>query len=99
VVSLLILERAIESNKGVCPIKLFDYWAAGLPVIAVPFGEVQPMGNDGFYFAQGIDEWKQALISIHSHPDRAQFVGATGQRILQRSHLYPYLIEVIRTAL
>jgi len=51
-------------NKGTCPIKLFDYWAAAKTVIATPTHELLKIGKDCCLFATTKEEWIKQIKKI-----------------------------------
>ena len=73
-----------EWSRGKCGLKLLQYMAAGLPVIANPVGVHQEMirhGETG-YFASTPEQWQEAVAQLRDNPELRQRMGRAG-----RSHL------------
>jgi glycosyltransferase involved in cell wall biosynthesis len=72
-------------SRGKCGLKVLQYLAAGLPVVANPVG-VQPEmvrhGETGF-LASTIDEWLQAVRALASDPSLRRRMGAAGRRLVE----------------
>jgi len=70
-----------EFQRGKCGMKLLQYMAAGLPVVASPVGVnaglVTP-GIDGF-LATTETEWGEALAMLAASPDRRRALGLAGR--------------------
>ena len=56
-----------EFTKFVNPTKLYEYWAAGLPVVTTNIGELRPL-KDCLWIAEDIDEFIIAIQeALHGH--------------------------------
>lgn len=73
-------------SRGKCGLKVLQYQAAGLPVVANPVG-VQAMfvrhGVDGF-LAETDDEWQRAVATLAADPGLRARMGAAGRASVQR---------------
>ena len=71
-------------SAGKCGLKILQYMAAGLPVVANPVGVQQQMvrhGETGF-LAQTLDEWQQAIARLAHEPELRRRMGAAGRRLV-----------------
>jgi glycosyltransferase involved in cell wall biosynthesis len=69
--------------RGKCAFKMLQYMAAGLPVVASPYGmnaELFAMGPIGLPAAT-IAEWTDALVSLAEDRATAEAMGAAGRRV------------------
>lgn len=68
-------------QRGKCGLKLLQYMAAGLPVVASPVGVnrtlVRP-GENGF-LAEREDDWRAALRALRDNPARRRALGGAGR--------------------
>jgi glycosyltransferase involved in cell wall biosynthesis len=75
-------------SQGKCGLKVLQYMAASLPVIANPVGVhrvmVQP-GQTGF-LAQTSDDWLAALTCLASDREHGRQLGAAGRRLLEAEY-------------
>jgi glycosyltransferase involved in cell wall biosynthesis len=69
-------------SRGKCGLKVLQYMAAGLPVVANPVGVqadlVRP-GETGF-LAQTPQEWVDSIVRLAADPDLRRRLGADGRR-------------------
>ncbi len=65
-------------TDAVCPLKLFEYWAASKPVIASPTYELKRLIRDEALFADTQKEWKDAIASLCHDPGARTRLGAKG---------------------
>lgn len=69
-------------SRGKCGLKVLQYMAAGLPVVANPVG-VQAQfishGETGF-LAETAEEWRQAITLLAADPELRRTMGAAGRR-------------------
>jgi glycosyltransferase involved in cell wall biosynthesis len=76
---------ADDWSRGKCGLKILQYMAAGLPVVANPVGvqaELIQHGVTGF-LAQTPEEWCQALARLAQSPELRQRMGARGREIAE----------------
>jgi glycosyltransferase involved in cell wall biosynthesis len=75
-------------SMGKCGLKVLQYMAAGLPVVANPVGVHREMivhGETGF-LADTPNEWAEAIFQLASQPElRAKF-GAAGRKIVENRY-------------
>jgi glycosyltransferase involved in cell wall biosynthesis len=71
-----------EYQRGKCGLKLIQYMAAGLPVIASPVGVNRAIVKDGEsgYLAADEDAWLEALEALVSSEERRAGFGLAGRR-------------------
>ena len=72
-------------SRGKCGLKVLQYMAAGLPVIANPVGVQSTMvrhGETGF-LASSSEEWVQAVGILANDPELRRRMGAAGRRRLE----------------
>ncbi|HEX5272618.1 MAG TPA: glycosyltransferase family 4 protein [Gemmataceae bacterium] len=72
-------------SRGKCGLKVLQYMAAGLPVVANPVGvqaELVRPGETGF-LACTPDEWVAALRRLAGDPDLRRRLGAAGRRLVE----------------
>lgn len=87
-----------EARIGVCPllaipkfqknipVKVFEYWACGLPVVATDLRPIQPFlrqGEAGLLVQPGgATELAEAIKWLLDHPDSARRMGQRGRRLV-----------------
>ena len=72
-------------SRGKCGLKVLQYMAAGLPVVANPVGvhaEMVRHGETGF-LADTAEEWVDAVGRLARDPDLRRRMGAAGRRLLE----------------
>jgi Glycosyl transferases group 1 len=75
-------------SRGKCGLKVLQYQAAGLPVVANPVGvhpEMIRPGVDGF-LASTADEWVEAVRLLASDPDLRRRMGQAARASLERDY-------------
>lgn len=76
-----------EWSRGKCGLKILQYFAAFVPVVASPVGvnaSIVDHGINGF-LARNADEWRSSLRSLLADPDlRARFGAAGRSRVEER---------------
>ncbi len=71
-------------SRGKCGLKLLQYMAAGLPVIANPVGvhsEIIRHGYNGF-LANTYEDWANAIALIYKNKEQQKLMGARGREIV-----------------
>lgn len=75
-----------EFQRGKCGLKLLQYMAGGLPVVASPIGvnrELVRSGENGF-LAESEDDWRTALTALRDSAARRRDFGRAGRRRCER---------------
>jgi glycosyltransferase involved in cell wall biosynthesis len=75
-------------SRGKCGLKVLQYMAAGLPVVANPVGvhlEMVRHGQSGF-LAQTADQWVTAITRLARDPGLRQRLGQAGRRRLESEY-------------
>jgi glycosyltransferase involved in cell wall biosynthesis len=73
-------------SRGKCGLKILQYMAAGLPVIANPVGvhlEMIEHGVNGF-LVETAEEWVEAVRTLARHRGLRQEMGLAGRRLVER---------------
>ena len=85
------------------PIKLYEYMAQGLPVLAAGFADASRLveGQDtGFLFAPGDrDDLKRALRLAHAARERLPAMGAAARRLVETEHSWPARVRAMVPAI
>ncbi|MCE9534101.1 MAG: glycosyltransferase family 4 protein [Planctomycetes bacterium] len=72
-------------SRGKCGLKVLQYMAAGLPVVANPVGvqiEMVRHGETGF-LVNSDEEWVEAIDTLAGDPDLRRAMGLAGRRIVE----------------
>jgi len=75
-------------SQGKCGLKVLQYMAAGLPVVANPVGMNRQMvvhGKTG-YLAESPSEWAVAIARLTADPDLRQRMGAAGRAMVEEHY-------------
>src|SRR6185312_14912166 len=101
---LMVLREAPLFTFGVSPNKLFDYLAAGLPVVCNVPGEVASMLREASAGAQAADASPRALANAilklaQQPPDTLRAMGDAGRAWVGREHGRPVLAQRLDAAL
>jgi glycosyltransferase involved in cell wall biosynthesis len=75
-------------SRGKCGLKVLQYMAAGLPVVANPVGvhfEMVRNGETGF-LAETAEEWTAALRRLAAEPELRRRMGQAGRRLLEERY-------------
>lgn len=81
-------------NDSTSPIKLFDYWAAGLAVVATPTAELLSLGDDCILFAHSKEEWIKQIRFLLNNPYRRVLLGQTGLAKVTETHNYNAICDM-----
>lgn len=71
-------------SRGKCGLKLLQYMAAGLPVIANPVGvhcEIVKHGDNGF-LVKNLEDWLNAIALIYQNKEQQKTMGRRGRKIV-----------------
>ncbi|MCX7701683.1 MAG: glycosyltransferase family 4 protein [Gemmataceae bacterium] len=83
-------------SRGKCGLKLLQYMAAGLPVLANPVGvqqEIVQHGTTG-YHCDSTDDWIEAVRALAGDPHLRQSMGKAGRREVEQH----FSLTAMRTA-
>ncbi len=75
-------------SRGKCGLKVLQYMAAGLPVIANPVGvqaEMVRPGETGF-LAETPEQWVEAVARLAADPDLRRRMGEAGRRLVEKEY-------------
>jgi glycosyltransferase involved in cell wall biosynthesis len=75
-------------SRGKCGLKVLQYMAAGLPVVANPVGVQREMirsGGNGF-LAKTADEWVEAVGRLACDPGLRRALGSVGRQLVEREY-------------
>ncbi len=75
-------------SRGKCGLKVLQYQAAGLPVVANPVGahmELVRTGETG-YLAKSPEEWARAIRRLGQDPELREAMGAEGRRRVEQGY-------------
>jgi glycosyltransferase involved in cell wall biosynthesis len=75
-------------SRGKCGLKILQYQAAGLPVVANPVGVQAEMVRDGVtgLTATTTDEWVAAVARLAADGELRRRLGATGRRQVEERY-------------
>jgi len=70
------------------PVKIFEYWACGLPVIASDLVPMRPFFRDGYagllFPPSSIAELARSIAWMLDHPDEAARMGCNGRNLVEQ---------------
>jgi glycosyltransferase involved in cell wall biosynthesis len=75
-------------SRGKCGLKVLQYMAAGLPVVANPVGVQTEMIRDGAtgFLAKTRAEWIDAIRTLSSDPDLRRTMGRAGRKVVEENY-------------
>jgi glycosyltransferase involved in cell wall biosynthesis len=89
----LLLFLPLEGSTNIYPIKLFEYMAAGIPVVASNFPlwkKIIEKHNCGICVdPNDIEAISQAIQNLINHPDDAVQMGANGRQAVEENYTWP----------
>ena len=71
-------------THGVCPIKMFEYWALGKPVIAAPTREIKRIAGDAVEYAAKPRQLSKAIKRVLSSKARANYLSRAGKQLVRK---------------
>jgi glycosyltransferase involved in cell wall biosynthesis len=83
-------------SRGKCGLKVLQYMAAGLPVVANPVGvqaEMVRHGETGF-LAETQDDWTEAIRQLAGDPALRQRMGRAARRVVERDYSVTHAAEL-----
>lgn len=74
-------------SRGKCGLKVLQYQAAGLPIVANGVGVQNTLVDDGVsgFLASSVDEWAAAIAALAS-PERRREMGRVGRASVERDY-------------
>jgi len=91
-------------ERGKCGLKLIQYMALGIPVVASPVGvnaDIVEPGVNGF-LCETPEEWREALQRLADDPVLRERLGRAGRRKVETSYslqaVAPVLVNILRDA-
>jgi glycosyltransferase involved in cell wall biosynthesis len=90
-----------EFTRGKCGLKILQYMAAGLPVVASPVGVNADLVQADVtgYTARTDDEWINAIERLASDPRLRERLGEEGRRICQQHYVHERVFQQLQHAL
>jgi glycosyltransferase involved in cell wall biosynthesis len=78
-------------TRGKCALKVLQYMAAGLPVVASPAGINRDIVTDNVtgYLASNDEQWQQCLLQLIENPDLRAQLGSAGRQQVADFDLQP----------
>lgn len=76
-------DRGLNGKFYFSPLKLFDYMACGLPVIATNVGQISEViedGRNGVLVNNGPDEVIDSILSLKNNPEKTKQLGSEARR-------------------
>jgi glycosyltransferase involved in cell wall biosynthesis len=75
-------------ERGKCGLKVLQYMACGIPVIASPVGVQREMieRSGGGVLASSLDEWREKIRWLMQHSDERRAMGAWGRRFVEQNY-------------
>ena len=103
---MMVILRESEFFKSAIPSKVFDYMAAGKPVVTNVDGELREIltaNNAGLYFSlKDIGSFSRVITKLKNDPQLRSEMGANGKRMVRekflRSKLTDRLVEIMENS-
>ena len=93
---LSLLQPTPRYEKAV-PIKLFEYMACGLPVVASNFPEIRKVVKEAdcgiLVDPTSVDEIADAILYLLEHPEEAERMGDSGRRAVEEKYNWEKMEE------
>jgi glycosyltransferase involved in cell wall biosynthesis len=92
-----------QENFYFSPLKIFEYMAAGLPIVASNVGQISELivhGKSGMLVTPGhTDELSEALIELANRPDLCQRLGDHAKRFVDERFTWNSVVtRILRIA-
>jgi len=86
-----------EWARGKCGLKILQYMAAGVPVIASPVGVNSSIINDGVngFLADSWDDWKNKTLQLLNSDDLRTRIGQAGRKTVESGYSYKDGIKIL----
>jgi glycosyltransferase involved in cell wall biosynthesis len=77
-----------EWSRGKCGLKILQYMAVGVPVVASPVGVNKEMIQDGGngFLAETADEWAEKIGLLATRPDLRERFAVEGRKTVERNY-------------
>ena len=72
-----------ELTDAVCPIKLFEYWALGKPVVASHVNEVKRIAGNAVLYASTPEDWAHTIDEVLKDKKLARLLGQEGRKTVR----------------
>lgn len=72
-----------DLTDAVCPIKLFEYWALGKPVVSSHLREVKRIADDAVAYATTPKEWSDVVGEVLADENLARELAEKGKRLVK----------------
>ena len=85
-------------ERGKCGLKIIQYMACRLPVVASPIGVNEKIVDNGIngYLASSMKEWEDALIDLYSNPKKLELFGRNGRKKIELEYsLQKYALRYV----
>jgi glycosyltransferase involved in cell wall biosynthesis len=90
-------------EQGKCGLKIIQYMACGLPVVASPVGINTEIINDEVngYFSTTTEEWIENLIKLYDNPNLLPVMGANGRKNVEERYSlqghYSQYVDILKS--
>jgi glycosyltransferase involved in cell wall biosynthesis len=88
-------------ERGKCGVKILQYMACGIPVVASPVGvnpQIITHGVNGL-LATHLEDWQPALLSLITDPKLRQRLGAAGRNTVEKRFRVQRAAEAVYSVL
>jgi glycosyltransferase involved in cell wall biosynthesis len=88
-------------ERGKCGVKILQYMACGIPVVASPVGVNARLVVDGVngFLAKNTDEWTTALRTLTADSSQRQRLGAVGRMEVEKHYTVQRAAETVSSVL
>jgi len=85
--------RPIPVSHNACPIKVFEYFSRGKPVISTRLKEILNLDDGSILFADSADELVEKIEWVRRHPREAAELGRRGRDFVQQKYTWEMIAE------